>query len=49
MHVPGCDPAAPFQPKLGRKVLITSVITAVLVGAMWLGFYFDLIHIPNLN
>ncbi len=47
-HIPGCDAGAPFQPRLRRKVITTSWITALLVGALWLGFHFDLIHVPNL-
>lgn len=47
-HVPGSDPGAPFQPKLKRKFLTTTWVAAILVGALWLAFYFNLIHVPNL-
>jgi predicted secreted protein len=48
-HVPGAEASAPYRPNLRRKVFTTSWITVLLVGALWLGFYFGLIHIPNLN
>lgn len=48
-HVPGAEAAAPYRPNLRRKAITTSWLTALLVGALWLGFYFGLIHIPNLN
>ncbi|MHB8287562.1 MAG: DUF1467 family protein [Caulobacteraceae bacterium] len=48
-HVPGAEASAPYLPNLRRKAITTSWITALLVGALWVGFYFGLIHIPNLN
>ncbi len=47
-HVAGCDPGAPYKPRLLRKFATTTWVTAILVGALWLGFYFDLIHVPTL-
>ena len=47
-HVAGSDPGAPYRPQLRRKFITTTWITAIVVGALWLGFYFNLIHVPSL-
>ena len=33
---PGHDPGAPQRPMLWRKALVTTLITAVIVGGIWL-------------
>ena len=47
-HVPGSERGAPYRPRLIRKFITTTWVTAIVVGALWLGFYFDLIHVPSL-
>lgn len=47
-HVPGCDPGAPFQPRLRRKFVTTTWVSALLVGALWLAFFFNLVQVPTL-
>jgi predicted secreted protein len=44
----GCERGAPANPNLKRKFLTTTWISAILVGALWLAFFFNLIHIPQL-
>ena len=43
----GGDPAAPVDPKMGRKVLTTTWITAVIFAVIWLVVYFHLIPLPG--
>jgi predicted secreted protein len=45
-HPLGSDPGAPVKPQLLKKFITTSWITAILVGLLWLGFFFDLIRFP---
>lgn len=33
--VPGSDPGAPEHPQLVRKILLTSIISAVILAAFW--------------
>jgi predicted secreted protein len=44
----GCERGAPVNPNLKRKFLTTTWISALLVGALWLAFFFNLIHVPQL-
>ena len=41
--VPGSEPGAPQRPRIGRKILITTVIA----GALWLAFRFAYQHYFN--
>jgi len=44
----GGDPAAPVDPKLKRKFITTTWVSAVIYIPFWLAMYFHLIHLPNL-
>ncbi|MDR3509811.1 MAG: DUF1467 family protein [Caulobacteraceae bacterium] len=43
----GGDPAAPVDPKLKRKFLTTTWVSAVLFAVIWLAVFFHLV--PNLR
>jgi predicted secreted protein len=46
----GTEPSAPIRPMLIRKAIATSIVAAILVGALWLavvGFGLDLEAIAN--
>ena len=43
----GGDPGAPVDPKLKRKVITTTWVSAVIFLIVWLAFYFGLIHLPR--
>jgi predicted secreted protein len=45
----GGDPGAPVDPKLGRKFITTTWISAIIVTVIWLVMYFHLIHLPGLG
>lgn len=44
----GGDPAAPVDPKLKRKFLTTTWISALLWVVVWAVLHFGLIQLPNL-
>ncbi len=44
----GGDPGAPVDPKLKKKFLTTTWISAVLFVLLWLTLHFHLITLPNL-
>ena len=44
--VAGGDPGAPVDPKLKRKVITTSWVSALIFAAVWLVFHFHLIVLP---
>ena len=45
----GGDPAAPVDPKIKRKVITTTWVSAIVFAVIWLVVYFHLIHAPNLG
>lgn len=45
----GGDPGAPVDPKLKQKFLLTTAITVVLFGAIWLTVTLGLITLPPLR
>ncbi len=45
---PGHDPGAPVRPMIVRKAIVTSCVTAVLIGAFWLADAAGIIDIGNL-
>ncbi len=44
----GGDPGAPVDPKLKKKFLTTTWISAILFALLWLTLHFHLITLPNL-
>ena len=44
---PGCDPGAPMQANMKKKVIITSVVSAIALGIFWLVVTFHLITLPG--
>ena len=44
----GGDPGAPVDPKLKKKFITTSWVSAIIFAALWLALFFDLIPLPNL-
>ncbi|MGB6537186.1 MAG: DUF1467 family protein [Xanthobacteraceae bacterium] len=46
--VPGTDPGAPIIPRLGRKLLCTTLVTAVLYGGFYAAFTDRLVTISGL-
>jgi predicted secreted protein len=44
----GGDPAAPVDPKLKRKFITTTWVSAVIFTPFWLAMHFHLLHLPNL-
>jgi predicted secreted protein len=50
---PGSDPfaeavGAPSTPKLKLKFLVTTIVSAVIVGALYAAFYYELIRLDSL-
>jgi predicted secreted protein len=45
----GCDPAAPMDPKLKRKFITTSWVSAIVFAALWVVVTFHLIPLPSLS
>jgi len=45
---PGCDPGAPVDPKLGKKFIATTGISAIVFLAIWAIVRFHLITLPEL-
>ena len=44
----GGDPGAPVDPKLKKKFITTTWISAILFALLWLTLHFHLITLPNL-
>ena len=44
----GGDPAAPVDPKLKRKFITTTWVSAVIFIPFWLAMHFHLLHLPNI-
>jgi predicted secreted protein len=44
----GGDPGAPVDPKLKKKFITTTWISAVIFALFWLALRFNLIHLPSL-
>jgi predicted secreted protein len=44
----GGDPGAPVDPKLKKKFLTTTWVSAIVFAIVWLVIYFKLIPLPNL-
>jgi predicted secreted protein len=44
----GGDPGAPVDPKLKKKFITTSWISAILFAILWLVLRFHLAHLPSL-
>jgi predicted secreted protein len=43
----GGDPGAPVDPKLKRKFITTTWVSAILFAILWLVLYFHLIPMPG--
>ena len=43
----GGDPGAPVDPKLKKKFITTTWISAVLFAILWVGLTFHLFHLPD--
>jgi predicted secreted protein len=44
----GGDPGAPVDPKLKRKFITTSWVSAIIFAIVWVLLRFQLVHLPNL-
>jgi predicted secreted protein len=44
----GGDPGAPVDPKLKQKFLLTTAISAVIFGIIWLVIWTGLVKLPTL-
>ena len=44
----GGDPGAPVDPKLKRKFITTSWVSAIVFAVGWIVYHFHLIHLPDL-
>ena len=44
----GGDPGAPVDPKLKKKFITTTWVSAILFAVLWLVIHFHLITLPNL-
>ena len=44
---PGCDPGAPINPNMKKKVITTSWVSAILFGVFFLVVQFHLITLPG--
>ena len=44
----GGDPGAPVDPKLKRKFITTTWISAIVFAVVWLTLHFHLVTLPNL-
>lgn len=42
----GSDPGAPIDPKLGRKFITTSWVSAIVFAILWVVITFHLAHLP---
>jgi predicted secreted protein len=46
---PGTDPGAPIVPGLGRKLIWTTVISAVIFAVSWLAYSAGLLNVERLS
>jgi predicted secreted protein len=44
----GGDPGAPVDPKLKKKFITTSWISAIIFAALWIALRFNMIPLPRL-
>lgn len=44
----GGDPAAPVDPKIKQKFLLTTAISVVLFGIVWLVIWSGIVRLPSL-
>lgn len=44
---PGCDPGAPVEPRLVRKFITTSWVSAIVLAALWAVIALHLIPLPE--
>ena len=44
----GGDPGSPVDPKLKRKFITTSWVSAIVFGLLWLTLHFHLVSLPNI-
>lgn len=44
----GGDPGAPVDPKLKKKFITTTWISAVIFVILWIALTFHLVHLPNI-
>ena len=44
----GGDPGAPVDPKLKRKFITTTWVSAVIFAVFWAGMEFHFLHLPPL-
>jgi predicted secreted protein len=44
----GTDPGSPVDPKLKRKFITTSWVSAILFAILWAGLRFHWFHLPEL-
>jgi predicted secreted protein len=44
----GTDPGSPVDPKLKKKFITTSWISALVFAALWLVIHFKLVSLPDL-
>jgi predicted secreted protein len=44
----GGDPGAPVDPKLGRKFITTTWVSAIPFSALWIAMHFHWLSLPNL-
>ena len=45
----GGDPASPVDPKIKRKVITTTWVSAIVFAVIWLVLHFHLIQLPPLR
>jgi len=45
----GTDPGAPVYTRMGRKLIWTTVISAVLFGLLWLAYDADYLNVERLS
>ena len=47
-RAPGCDPGSPVDPKLKRKFITTTWVSAIVFAVLWAVVHFKLIHAAGL-
>ena len=45
----GSDPGAPVDPKLKKKFITTTWVSAILFAILWAVLHFNLVHLPSLH
>jgi predicted secreted protein len=46
---PGTDPGAPIASQMGRKLIWTTVISAILFAMAWIAYDADLLNVERLS